>query len=102
MKVCALSAADRSDSNSVESGHWWFWTGREQTTYTHAQVPNGRVPDCLYGSRRPALGMTTARSWHRGGVNLLLVDGSTRFVAETISPAVWIGLGTRNGNELVD
>jgi len=39
---------------------------------------------------------------HVGGVNVLMGDGSTRFVAETIRREVWRGLGTRNGRELVE
>jgi hypothetical protein len=35
-------------------------------------------------------------------VNVLMGDGSIRFVNENVSLAVWRGLGTRNGGELVD
>jgi prepilin-type N-terminal cleavage/methylation domain-containing protein len=43
----------------------------------------------------------TARSYHTGGVNVLSMDGSVRFVADTINPATWRALGTRNGGEAV-
>ncbi len=46
--------------------------------------------------------MATARSWHPGGVNVLMGDGSGRFVPDSISQKVRPGLGTRNGGELVD
>jgi prepilin-type processing-associated H-X9-DG protein len=83
-------------------GRWWFWSGRERTIYNHAQVPNGKVPDCLYGGMRTGLGMATARSHHPGGVHVMMADGSVRFVLESVSQAVWRGFGTRNGGELVD
>jgi prepilin-type processing-associated H-X9-DG protein len=83
-------------------GRWWFWPGRERTLYSHTQEPNGRVPDCLFPFGITAGGMATARSWHGGGVNVLMGDGSNRFVEETIDRSVWRGLGTRNGGELVD
>ncbi len=86
----------------VTNGGWWFWTGRERSLYSHAQPPNGAIPDCLLRQTDPAKGMTTARSNHPGGVNVLMSDGSGRFVQETMSWAVWRGLGTRNGLELVD
>ena len=41
----------------------------------------------------------TARSKHPGGVNVTLVDGSTRFIAETISLQCWRALGSMNGGE---
>ena len=46
--------------------------------------------------------MATARSRHPGGVNVLMGDGSSRFILGTISQEVCAGLGTRNGGELVD
>ena len=86
----------------THSGRWWFWVGREWTLYTHAQAPNGAVPDCIWGASRPAWGMSTARSWHPGGVNALMGDGSVRFAADTTETAVWRALGTRNGGEIVE
>lgn len=41
------------------------------------------------------------RSWHPGGVNVALTDGSVRFVAETVNLTVWRGLGTRSGGEVL-
>ena len=86
----------------VQAGQRWFWTGREHTLFNHAQEPNGRIPDCTTGNVMTATDLWTARSWHPGGVNLLMGDGSIRFVNETIDRGVWRGLGSRNGGELVD
>jgi prepilin-type N-terminal cleavage/methylation domain-containing protein/prepilin-type processing-associated H-X9-DG protein len=86
----------------VANGAWWFWTGRERTLYNHAQAPNGPVPDCILMQTLTTKGMATARGLHHGGVNVLMADGSCRFVHETISILVWRGLGTRNGSELID
>jgi prepilin-type N-terminal cleavage/methylation domain-containing protein len=102
LQACRIAARPNNSDAFVYNGFWWFWTGRERVLYNHAQSPNGRVPDCLQGSMFTATGMATARSLHHGGVNVLMGDGSTRFVSESISAAVWRGLGTRNGRELVD
>ena len=101
IRGCRVAARAASEGFG-QSGKWWYWTGREWTLYSHAQEPNGRVPDCLQGANQPSHGMATARSNHPGGVNVLMGDGSNRFVSETISRAVWRGLGTRSGGELVD
>ncbi len=85
----------------THSGSGWFWTGRDQTLYSHTQAPDGVIPDCLF-SKLSTLGMSTARSHHPGGVNVLMGDGSVRFVLETISQPTWQALGTRNGGEPVD
>jgi prepilin-type N-terminal cleavage/methylation domain-containing protein/prepilin-type processing-associated H-X9-DG protein len=84
------------------AGNWWFWAGRERTLYTHTQQPNGRVPDCILPHAFGPPGMATARSWHLGGVNVLMGDGSVRYVQEGIDLSVWRGFGTRSGGELVD
>jgi prepilin-type processing-associated H-X9-DG protein len=42
----------------------------------------------------------TARSYHPGGVNALMLDGSVRFCGGTIRPEVWRALGTRAGGEV--
>ncbi len=43
----------------------------------------------------------TARSFHPAGVNVGLMDGSVRFVKDSINLATWRALGTRSGNEVV-
>ena len=40
-------------------------------------------------------------SEHPGGANVLLGDGSVRFVKETIYPWTWVALSTRNRGEIV-
>ncbi len=104
----ALMACNRASQLNfprfVDAGYTWFLSGRTYTSYCHAQQPNGSIPDCVsegmagYGH----FGITTARSHHRGGVNASLVDGSVRFVAETIQRPVCALFGTRNGGEIVD
>jgi hypothetical protein len=49
----------------------------------------------------PTFGAITARSYHVGGVHVLLGDGSARFVANAIDGLIWRGLGTIAGNEIV-
>jgi prepilin-type N-terminal cleavage/methylation domain-containing protein len=68
-------------------------------TYNHASPPND--PACAY----PAdLTMTMpASSAHNGfgGVNLLLCDGSVRFVDNGITVTTWRALGSRNGQDIL-
>ncbi len=102
LQACQISAHAQASNGDVTSGRTWFWMGREHTVYDHAQEPNGRVPDCAFFGVITRIGLATAKSWHRGGVNVLMGDGSTRFVQETIARPVWRAFGTRNGGELVD
>jgi prepilin-type processing-associated H-X9-DG protein len=43
----------------------------------------------------------TARSYHPGGVNVLIGDGSVRFIKSSINGATWRGLGTVSGGEVI-
>ena len=97
---CRIAAA-RAFPFSTQAGYSWLISRRMNTTYCHAQEPNGPIPDAIPGVPQ-AWGIATARSWHRGGVNVLMADGSARFVQDTISRKVWRALGTRNGGELVE
>ncbi len=47
-----------------------------------------------------SLRLRAARSRHPGGVNLLLADGSVRFINEAIDVRPWLSLSTREGDEL--
>ena len=101
--ACRISARARDEDRGFsQTGNHWFWTGHDQTGYLHTQVPNGPVPDCLLSAIRTAPGLATARSDHPGGVNVVMGDGSVRFVVDTIAQAAWRALGTRAGGEVVD
>jgi prepilin-type N-terminal cleavage/methylation domain-containing protein/prepilin-type processing-associated H-X9-DG protein len=74
----------------------WIRGYHSTTIYYHSAPPNTR--SCMFPSLRI---MTTANSYHPGGVNVLLVDGSVRFVSQTVNLATWRALGTRNGGEVL-
>ncbi len=82
----------------------------EGPLYHHNYTPNSLVPDeirsecCVNEPAAPCIGTfsswnpryltMTARSHHPGGVNLLLGDGSVRFVAESLDLDIWQALST--------
>lgn len=101
LEACRASAFPGAPA-FTDSGRWWFWAGRERTLYNHAQTPNGQVPDCLIPLAIPSFGMATARSYHPGGANVMMGDGSVRFSGTSIALPIWRGFGTRNGSEIVD
>jgi prepilin-type N-terminal cleavage/methylation domain-containing protein len=49
----------------------------------------------------PTFAAITSRSYHAGGVQSLLADGSVHFVAEAIDGFVWRALGTVAGGEVI-
>jgi prepilin-type processing-associated H-X9-DG protein len=85
-------------------GFMWASGEIRCATYNHYLTPNSAKYDCV--NNDPATGYTAsgwraARSRHAGGVNLLLGDGSVRFVRDSVAPATWIALGTRAGGEVI-
>jgi prepilin-type N-terminal cleavage/methylation domain-containing protein/prepilin-type processing-associated H-X9-DG protein len=57
--------------------------------------------DCSSGCGTDFGHIHISSSNHPGGVNMLLADGSVRFVKSSISQNVWMSLGTRDGSEVV-
>jgi len=49
----------------------------------------------------PTFSAINSRSYHPGGANSLLGDGSVRFVKSTIDGMVWRALGTVAGGEVI-
>lgn len=84
------------------SGERWGDGNILYTRYQHILTPN--QPSCLLGGSNDIDGpiLVTATSRHPGGVNLLLGDGSVRFVKQAVDQAPWRALGTIAGGEVVD
>jgi len=56
---------------------------------------------CLFtGQEWKGAWFHTARSAHPNGLNSMLLDGSVRFVAQTISEELWKAIGTPDGDEV--
>ncbi len=70
--------------------------GSTSAMYNHVNVPNKR--SCIFP---PGRIMNTANSYHPGGVNLTLCDGSVRFVKDSVNLGTWRALGSRNGGEVI-
>lgn len=84
-------------------GTSWLAGGYGYTWYNHVLTPNSRIPDCSdhHALGQITAGCHTARSWHLGGVNTMLGDGSVRFLSEAIDMRVWRALGTSHGGEAI-
>ena len=62
-------------------------------------LPNTPIPD-IAGKQH--MGFFAARSNHPGGVNVLMADGSVRFVTDSIDLTTWRALGTCRGGEVLN
>jgi prepilin-type processing-associated H-X9-DG protein len=82
------------------AGRNWIYGNYMATRYNHVMLLN--TWSCARGSWTPndTGGAVTASSRHRQGVNMALVDGSVRFVANEIDLLTWRALGSRAGGEV--
>jgi prepilin-type N-terminal cleavage/methylation domain-containing protein/prepilin-type processing-associated H-X9-DG protein len=105
-QIVQLAGSTQPTSTACGSGPWlgkrgdrWINGGYLSTAYNHFAAPNSATWDCLNAANN--YGLKTARSLHPGGVNLLLCDGSGRFIASNVDLAVWKAIATRDGGEAV-
>jgi prepilin-type N-terminal cleavage/methylation domain-containing protein/prepilin-type processing-associated H-X9-DG protein len=118
--AAAISNAGRYTNTATVKGRFSsIWQdGQPENVAFHAVLPpNG--PSCINdgnGNADGAINLMAASSYHEGGVQCLMADGSVRFITENIdtgnlgvansrngpSPhGVWGALGTKRGGEVV-
>lgn len=101
-KCMALKPTTLSGSANQTSfsGRDWINGNYMTTRYNHIMTPN--TWSCPRGnSPNDNGGATTACSRHVGGVGLGMVDGSARFVSDSINVTVWQALGSKDGGETI-
>jgi prepilin-type N-terminal cleavage/methylation domain-containing protein/prepilin-type processing-associated H-X9-DG protein len=88
------------------AGNWWLFGGAF-ALYTHLLPPNHQSCDNgepwiggFTGSTYSGIAYTVS-SRHPGGVEVLMADGSVRFVKDTLDQQTWCALGTRAEGEVI-
>ena len=100
VRACSLTVPAQPPHLSFV-GSTWLYFGYLHTAYNHILEPNARIIDCTTSSNPDALspGAYTPRSLHPGGVNVLMGDGSVRFISSSIDRILWRSLGSISGGE---
>jgi prepilin-type N-terminal cleavage/methylation domain-containing protein/prepilin-type processing-associated H-X9-DG protein len=96
IEVCRSADVSNLAYQRSNAGVPWINGSAASALYKHVDVPNKR--SCYLGQNRL---LVTPSSLHPGGVNVLLCDGSVRFIKETVNVNTWRAIGTRNGGEVV-
>lgn len=95
------SAGRWIDGDDYSNG--WNNSAYASTMFNHVAPPNWEGPDCgTLSAINDVPGehaVISARSFHGGGVNVLLGDGTVTFVGDSVDLKVWRAAGTRAGGE---
>ena len=96
-KDCQTKGTTRVDGSK---GMQWarFYMARGGG-YTHVMTPNQR--SCLYTSVANTPNLISASSYHPGGVNVTMLDGSVRFIKNSINYQAWHAIGSKAGGEII-
>ncbi len=90
------------------AGCRWGYGGTTMSLFNTVVTPNSKLApwnsctDTCPGCHGDFSQFSNAQSNHPGGVNVLLADGSARFIKDSINPQTWMSLGTRNNSDIVD
>jgi prepilin-type N-terminal cleavage/methylation domain-containing protein/prepilin-type processing-associated H-X9-DG protein len=99
------SSSDRTKTHTSQLGMGWAWGLPGFSFGNIVLAPNPKTPNCSVDTGADNTlwnpGMWTLSSRHPGGANILLADGSVRFLKDSTSlPTVW-SLGSRAQGEVV-
>jgi prepilin-type N-terminal cleavage/methylation domain-containing protein/prepilin-type processing-associated H-X9-DG protein len=88
-------------NGAISQGQLWYDGHPETGLYNHLMTPNTWSCDDSNNVWVNDAAAATASSRHPGGVDLLLCDGSVRFVKASVNPSPWWALGSRSGGEAI-
>jgi prepilin-type N-terminal cleavage/methylation domain-containing protein/prepilin-type processing-associated H-X9-DG protein len=100
---CDAAWQSRSGTLDNQRGKTWFHGSMAFTMIQTFALPNSSKWTYCSGSNGSGSAATFSESdsYHPGGVNVLLGDGSVRFIKSTINRSVWWALGTKGNGEII-
>ena len=99
---CQASTKLTGTAQNLKGCFWFNDKAGQGGGYSHVSTPNKK--GCLFSNDSDAPYDHTligASSNHPGGVNVAMIDGSVRFVKNTVANTAWWGLATKAGGEVI-
>jgi prepilin-type processing-associated H-X9-DG protein len=90
-------------SVDTQRGDAWAHGCMAQTLFNTVAPPNAFNDEWTHCSTSSGSmsAFSNTDSYHAGGVNVAMTDGSVRFIKNSINLTTWWSLGTRNGGEVI-
>ncbi|SIO14947.1 prepilin-type N-terminal cleavage/methylation domain-containing protein/prepilin-type processing-associated H-X9-DG domain-containing protein [Singulisphaera sp. GP187] len=105
--ITALASCDsawqnRSATIDAQRGKNWIHGSMAFTLFNTLAMPNSsKWSYCSGNGSGSASTFGEADSYHSGGVNVLMGDGSVKFIKNTVNRNTWWSLGTRANGEVI-
>jgi prepilin-type N-terminal cleavage/methylation domain-containing protein/prepilin-type processing-associated H-X9-DG protein len=103
--ACVSAASPATSSargpRTVTLGQYWGVGLPILTLGNIVLGPNPKVPNCGFLNSYDTGGMFTLSSYHPGGANVLMGDGSVHFLKDSVSPTVLWALGSCRQGEVI-
>ena len=84
----------------TKSGLSWLTSSLSHSLYNHVIEPNSIMGDCGTVAD-PMIGLMGARSNHYSGVMTAFLDGSVKFLKNSVNRSTWKSIGTAAGGEVI-
>jgi prepilin-type N-terminal cleavage/methylation domain-containing protein/prepilin-type processing-associated H-X9-DG protein len=101
--VIAPAATGVASDDGMKGVDWLYQHCGAGGCYSHINTPNKKA--CYFAGSKtaghPTSTMIGASSMHPGGANVAFLDGSVRFVKDTVSQTTWWAIATKAGGEVV-
>ena len=99
---CQSSTTVAATAYNLKGCFWYNDKCGQGGGYSHLAPPNQKA--CMFSNDSDALQGRTivgASSNHPGGVNAGFLDGSVRFIKNTVAPITWWALATKSNGEVL-
>jgi prepilin-type processing-associated H-X9-DG protein len=100
-QACQVNITNAAAQAQHWKGEWWAYAPAQ--IYSHTVTPNRYC--CEYADQNPdgraTITAQNASSNHPGGVNVLFMDGSVRFIKTSVNYLAWYGIATPDNGEVI-
>jgi prepilin-type N-terminal cleavage/methylation domain-containing protein/prepilin-type processing-associated H-X9-DG protein len=100
-QACQVNISVAANQAQHWKGEWWAYAPSQ--IYSHTVTPNRYC--CEYSDQNPdgraTITAQNASSNHPGGVNVLFMDGSVRFIKTSVNYIAWYAIATPDNGEVI-